>query len=131
MGEATESDKIIVFLDDDPNRAALQFQRMNEVDQHRTFWLRTVAETIKVLKDYRSRLDIVSIGYSLIPGGSPAHPASDQCGMEVVRMLEKSNLADYCHVRFIVHTWNDHAGTKMTNRLRAKGLRAIYVPFGS
>jgi hypothetical protein len=131
MGEALKQDKIIVFLDDDPNRAALQFQRMNEIDKQRTFWVQTVRETLDILKDYRDRLDIVSLGYNLNGGVCPAHPASEECGLEVIRWLERCNSADFEHVRFIVHTWNSTAGVKMVRRLREKGYRAIRVPFGS
>lgn len=130
MREALESDKVIVFLDDDPNRAALQFQRMNERDQQRTFWVQTVPETIQMLKDYTQRLDIVSLDHDL-GGETYVHLAREDCGMEVVRWLEKRPAELYSHVRFIVHTWNESAGIKMTRRLRKKGYRVIRVPFGS
>ena len=123
------NDKIIVFLDDDPSRAALQFKRMNKEDQHRTFWVQTVKDTLNLLRDYRLRLDIVSLGYGL-NGNSPIHPASDKCGMEVVRWLEKQPSSLYSHTRFIIHTWNIKAGVKMTQRLRAKGYKVLNVPFG-
>jgi hypothetical protein len=124
-------DKIIVFLDDDPSRAALQFQRMNKQDQERTFWVKTVPEMLDMLKNYRARLDIVSLGYNLNGGECPAHPASEDCGLEVVRWLEKQPSELYSHVRFIVHTWNPVAGVKMATRLRGQGYKVIRVPFGS
>lgn len=130
MREASEHDKIIVFMDDDPNRAALQFKRMTDIDQQRTFWVQTTKDTIDLLKTYSSRLDMVSLGYNL-NGTIPSHPASEDCGMEVVRWLEKRPSVLYSHVRFIVHTWNTSAGIKMTQRLRKKGYRVVNVPFGS
>jgi len=123
-------DTIILFLEGDPSRAALQFQRMKPEDQARTFWVRTVPETIDTLKSYRERLDIVSLGYDL-NDLEYNHPSREDCGMEVVRWLEAQDAAEYSHTRFIVHTWNAEAGKKMTKRLRAKKYRALHVPFGS
>ena len=130
MSEIPESDKIIVFLDNDPNRAALHHQRMNKFDRERTFWVRTVSETIDILKCYRLRLDIVSLDYNLNDSEIPAHPASDECGMEVVRWLEKQPLEKFSHVRFIIHTWDLSAGIKMTRRLKEKGYKVVRTPFG-
>lgn len=122
-------DSIIVFLEDDPKRAALNFQRMNKKDQQRTFWVKTVVETIDLLKDYRERLDIVSLGYDL-SGEGYSHPASETCGMEVIRWLEKQNPLKYSHVYFIIHTWNIFIGKKMMYRLKEKGYKAVQIPFG-
>jgi hypothetical protein len=123
-------DSIIVFLDDDQNRAALQFQRMKPKDQNRTFWVQTVEETLDMLKNYRERLDIVSLDHDL-GGEAFVHTGREDCGMEVVRWLEHQDSALYSHTRFIIHSWNIPAGMKMTQRLQAKGYRVIRVPFGS
>ena len=84
-----------------------------------------------MLKNYKPRLDIVSLVYNLNGGEFPAHPGSEECGMEVVRWLEKQDAALYSHVRFIIHTWNLMAGVKMARRLRSKGYRVVRIPFGS
>lgn len=123
-------DSIIVFLDDDPNRAAVQFQRMKPEDQIRTFWVTTVDETIETLKNYRERLDIVSLDHDL-GGDHYVHTAREDCGTEIVRWLEKQDSSLYAHVRFIVHSWNMPAGIRMTQRLQDKGYRVIHKPFGS
>lgn len=123
-------DSVIVFLDDDPNRAALQFQRMTNDDKSRTFWVQNVAETIDMLKRYRERLDIVSLDHDL-GGETYVHTGREDCGMEIVRWLEKQDAKRYSHVRFIVHSWNIPAGMKMTKRLQDKGYRVVRVPFGS
>lgn len=123
-------DTIILFLEGSASRAALLFQRMKPDDQKRTFWVQTVPEAIEVLQRYRDRLDIVSLCYDL-NGVRYSHPAREDCGLEVVRWLESVDPGQYSHVRFIVHTWNPHAGRKMDRRLRAKGYRVIRVPFGS
>jgi hypothetical protein len=124
MGE----DSIIVFVEGDPQRAALQFQRMTQKDQNRTFWVSTVPEAIDMLKNYRERIDIFSTGYNL-NGEEYNHPSREDCGLEIVRWLEKQSSSDYSHVRFIVHTW-DRAGDKMVKRLRDHGYHVNYVKFG-
>jgi hypothetical protein len=123
-------DSVIVFLDDDPKRAALQFQRMTPKDQKRTFWITTVNETLDMLKTYRERLDIVALDHDL---GSEqyVHTSREDCGMEIVRWLEKQDAERYSHVRFIVHSWNIPAARKMAARLIRKGYRVVQVPFGS
>jgi len=131
MGEVLETDKIIVFLDNDQNRAALLYQRMNKRDQERTFWVKTVVEAIDVLKEYKHRLDIVSLGYNLKGYEISVHPASEESGMEVIRWLEKQPIEVYSHVKFVIHTWDVPIGIKMTNRLKEKGYNVIRVPFGS
>lgn len=123
-------DSVIVFLDDDPKRAAIQHQRMSKRDQERTFWVTTVAETIDMLERYRERLDVVFLNYDL-SGTGYDHPASEECGLEVVRWLEKQDSSRYSHVRFVVHTWALEMGQKMVKRLLAKGYRAVHRPFGS
>lgn len=128
MGE-NKNDSILVFLDDDPARAALAYQRMTPADQNRTFWVQTVDETIDILKEYRERLDIVSLDHDL--GGQKfVYSGRSDTGMEVVRWLEKQDPADFAHVRFVIHTWNLPAGVVMTRRLRARGYRVIRAPFG-
>ena len=122
-------DSIIVFVEGDPQRAALQFQRMTPADQNRTFWVKSVPEAIDMLENYRERLDIVSMAYNL-NGEEYNHPSREDCGLEVVRWLERRSSSDYSHVRFVVHSW-DRAGVKMTSRLRAHGYRAILKEFGS
>ena len=124
-------DSIIVFLDDDPGRAATMYGRMSPVDQNRTFWVQTVAETLGMLGPlYRERLDIVSLDHDL-GGRTHVHTAREDCGTEVVRFLEHKSSEDYAHVRFIVHSWNIPAARKMTDRLQSAGYRAIMKPFGS
>jgi hypothetical protein len=126
MGE----DSVIVFLDDDANRTAVLYQRMAKKDQERTFWVQTADETLDMLKRYRERLDIVSLDHDL-GGETYVHTGREDCGMEVVRWLEKQEAAQYAHVRFVIHSWNIPAGQKMTARLRACGYRVIQSPFGT
>ncbi len=121
-------DSIIVFVEGDPQRAALQFQRMTPADQNRTFWVKTVPEAIDMLTNYRERLDIFSMAYNL-NGEEYNHPSREDCGLEIVRFLEKAEPEMYAQVRFVIHSWSS-AGVKMTARLRKKGYRVICAPFG-
>lgn len=122
-------DYIVVFLDDSPERAATLHQRMPAKDVSRTIWVRTVEETLDLLINYRDRLRDVWLDHDL--GGTEfMHSGSEECGMEIVRWLEKQNPEDYKHVKFIIHSWNLSAGMKMTDRLNAKGYKAVRKPFG-
>jgi hypothetical protein len=124
------SDKILVFLDADPNRAAVHYHRLVESDRARTFWVKTVKETIDILIEYRERLEEVSLEYDL--GEEPdAHPSREDCGLEVVRWLEKQDLPKYKHVQFVVHSWNIRAATKMVARLMDAGYDVTHSPFGT
>lgn len=121
-------DRVNVFLDDDQNRAALLHQRMPAKELQRTFWVKTVEETLDMLINYKERLQYVSLDHDL-GGETYVHSGREDCGMEIVRWLEKRS-EDYKHVVFIIHTWNEHAGKKMAVRLAAKGYRVLYRPFG-
>jgi len=123
------SDGVLLFLDDDPNRAAVHYQRLSDEDRARTFWVRTVPEAIDVLIDYRVRLEQVSLEHDL-NSTEYVHSGREDCGMEVVRWLEKRDATTYAHVQFIVHTWNEHAGPKMVNRLQKAGYKAELSRFG-
>lgn len=121
-------DKIILFLDARPERAAIMYQRMSSEDQSRTFWTSTVPDALTVLQDYRDRIDCFYLEYAL-EGDDYVHPSREDCGMEVVRWLEKQDSTKYS-CRIIVHTWNIRAGVKMATRLLAAGYDAGHVPFG-
>lgn len=121
-------DGVILFLDDDPSRAALMYQRMNSEQQKHTLWVQTAEEAIDVLKNYRERLELVFLDHDL-GGRTYVHSAREDCGMEVVRFLEKQAPKDYT-CDFIVHSWNIDAAKKMTSRLNAHGYKAVQTPFG-
>lgn len=123
------SDKVLVFLDNMAERAAKHCERLSEEDRSRTMWVRTPEEAIEVLHEYRARLEEVSLEHDL---GDEAyvHSGSPDCGMEVVRWLEKRNPADYAHVQFVVHTHNVNSGPRMVQRLLKAGFKAELSPFG-
>jgi hypothetical protein len=121
-------DSVIMFLDFDPHRAVLMFQRMNEQDRSRTFWVKTAQEAIDMLRDYRERLEYVFLSHDL-GGEANMYSGSDASGMEVIRYLEHQDPQDF-DCKFIVHSWNIDAAIKMTERLVAKGYPATHQPFG-
>ena len=123
---------MILFLDDDPNRAALAYQRMNEEDRNNTIWCQTAEEAIYTLKDYKEVLTQVYLDHDL-GGQTYVHSAREDCGMEVIRFIEKLSAEDLAYfngTKFVVHTWNESAGPKMVERLHKLGLGAEYKPFG-
>jgi len=124
------NDRVLVFLDPDPSRAAVHYQRLVETDRARTFWTKTVKETLEILAVYRDRLEEVSLEYDL--GEEPnAHPSREDCGMEIVRWLEKTDSTLYKHVQFVVHSWNIQAAAKMIVRLKEAGYNVDAAPFGT
>lgn len=124
-----DDDYVIVFLDDDPNRAAVLNQRMLARDVEHTIWVHNVEETLDLLINYRERLRYVSLDHDL---GSETyvHSGREDCGMEVIRWLEKQSPLDYKDVVFVIHSWNIPAARKMAVRLIDKGYRVLQVPFG-
>lgn len=124
---------MILFLDDDPARAALAYQRYNPADREKTIWCSTVEEAIATLRDYRDQLTCVSMGHDF-GGMKNVHTAREDCGMEIVRYLEKlakkNLLGKLKDARFRVHTWNVDSGNVMYRRLKGIGLKVDYIPFG-
>lgn len=125
MGE----DKIILFLDDDSHHAAIMYQRMSPKDRNRTIWATTVAEAISILSDYTSRLDRVWLDHDL-GGKQYVHSGREDCGMEVIRWLEKQSPLNYSECHFIMHSWNLPAAKRMAQRLNRIGYSVTQVPFG-
>ena len=126
---------MILFLDPDPMRAVLAYQRMTEEDQQNTIWCRTYEEAQTTLWNYRDVLTKVHLEHDL-GGRSYQNTSDDTSGMELVRYLEKLSIhhddvfGAYKKMKFVVHTWNDHAGPIMTERLRKIGLKVELKPFG-
>ena len=120
---------MILFLDNDPQRAVMAFNRMSEEDRSNTIWCRTVEEAIATLRDYP--LTKVYMEHDLC--GEFANTKREDCGMEVIRYLEKldeKQMSKFLSTRFTIHTWNDHAGPIMVERLLKLGLDARLKPFG-
>jgi len=120
---------MILFLDDDAHRAALMYQRMSNEDRNRTVWVETAEDAIQFLKDYKKDLVKVYLDHDL--GGQQfVHSQREDCGMEVVRWLEKQDSLDYKECQFVVHSWNIEAAKVMTDRLLKVGYNVTQTPFG-
>ena len=126
---------MILFLDDNPQRAVLAHERMPVADRERTIWCQTAEEAILTLWEYRDRLDAVHLDHDL-GGEEYVNTKREDCGMEVVRYLEKMSrdkpeeFEKLQAAKFVVHSWNSHAGPIMVERLLAIGLDVEYKPFG-
>jgi hypothetical protein len=123
---------MILFLDDNPNRAALAYQRMTPDARSRTIWCKTAPEAISVLRDYAKVLVQAHLDHDL--EGTYQNSFDKNCGMAVVRYLESlddDGLNTIRGCRFIVHSWNPPAGREMTERIEKLGLKAVYIPFGT
>lgn len=126
---------MILFLDDSAQRAVLAYERMPEADRENTIWCRTAEEAIITLWDYRDRLDAVHLDHDL-GGQEYVNTKREDCGMEVVRSLEKMShdkpeeFEKLKVARFVVHSWNGHAAPIMVERLTKLGLDVVCVPFG-
>lgn len=118
--------KVILFLDDDPTRAALAYQRWPSEKRDRTIWVKTVEETIDIFRNY----DVEEAHLDHDLGGERyVHSERDDCGMEVVRWIQE-NRDQVKDIVFIVHSWNIPAGIEMLQRLIDIDLKATYTPFG-
>lgn len=126
---------MILFLDDNPRRAVLAHERMPVADREQTLWCQTAEEAIVTLWDYRDRLDAVHLDHDL-GGEEYVNTKREDCGMEVVRYLEKMSrdkpeeFKKLQAAKFVVHSWNSHAGPIMVDRLSKIGLDVEYKPFG-
>ena len=127
---------MILFLDPDPMRAVLAYQRMNEADQQNTIWCRTFEECQVTLYNYRDVLTEVHMEHDL--GGTPyQNTRSEESGMEIVRYLERLSVHHddlfprYRSMKWVVHSYNEQASPIMIERLRKIGLKAEWIPFGT
>lgn len=119
---------MILFLDDDVNRAAIAYQRSTEERRSKTIWCKTAQEAIQTLQQFE--LEEAHLDHDL-EGPYYMDSRHHNCGMEVVRWLE-SHAADHTwdKVAFVVHSHNVRAAVKMVERLRASGYDVKYIPFG-
>ena len=118
---------MILFLDDNPSRAALFSNRSTGTDRARTIWARTAAEAIEALELHGAIFEAIHLDHDL--GGSQFQDSrSEESGMEVVRWLEHHVVAK--GARITVHTWNLPAGKRMVERLADAGYKVFQKPFG-
>lgn len=121
---------MILFLDDDPNRAALAHQRWSKERRENTIWCTTAEEAILTLRDYE--LDEVHLDHDL-GGRTYVNSLREDCGMEVVRWIEcrsSDEREKWSKTRFVIHSWNAPASIEMLQRLQKLGLKVQRIPFG-
>lgn len=118
---------MLLWLDRDPNRAALAYSRFSAEKKNSTIWCTQVAEALDVLKNYD--VTEVHMGHRL-SAEEVIGPCSN-CTMQLVNWLVKRRSPKLKGIRFTVHTHNRKAGQRMTDRLNAAGYSCRYVPFGT
>ncbi len=126
---------MILFLDDNAQRAVLAYNRMSVEDRSNTIWCTTAKEAIQTVWDYRDNLTKVSLDHDL-EGQQYMNTKREDSGMEVVRFLEKKARKEPKEFKklegtlFIIHSWNLHAAPIMQKRLSNLGLNSVWIPFG-
>lgn len=123
--------KLILFLDDSPERAAIAYQRMLSNVRDRVIWCATAEEAITTLKDYVDKLEVVMLDHDL-GGYKYMNSKSEESGMEVIRFLEHfEDVGKLKKTIFVVHTHNIEAGKIMVERLKKLRIeKVIHSPFG-
>jgi len=125
-------DPIILFVDDDPLRAARQYEWQTEKERHRTIWVKNVKEALKVLKDYTERIEQMHLDHDL-DGPIPIPSNNSLAGMEIVRFFEnlpKAKRNTYIGIMVTLHDHNRFAAMEQLKRLKAIGFKVKYIPFG-
>jgi hypothetical protein len=108
---------------------------MTKEDREHTIWAKTFLEAQTTLFNYRTELTKVYLEHDL-GERSYMNTASEESGMEIVRYLEMlakqyaPEFADF-KAKFVIHTWNEHAGPIMLERLLKIGLETEWIPFGT
>ena len=125
-------DPIILFVDDDPLRAARMYEWQTEAERNRTIWVKNVKEALRVLKDYTSRIEQMHLDHDL-DGQNPLPSNNCLAGMELVRFFEnlpKGKLITYLGIRITLHDHNRYASLEQLKRLQRLGFKVKYIPFG-
>jgi hypothetical protein len=111
-----------LFLDDDPARASVFLEANPDA-----VWVQSAAECVARLAE---TWDEVHLDHDL--GGEQfVDPEREDCGMEVVRWLEKEPRPHLRRTRFTVHSHNLAAAFEMALRLQALGRQVETRPFGA
>lgn len=111
----------LLFLDDDPRRAAAF-----AVEHPQAIWVRTASACVAQLE---GPWDEVHLDHDL-EGRTFVDSSRDDCGMAVVRWLTEEPRPHLRRTTFVIHTHNPHASCAMAFRLEASGYRVLIRPFG-
>lgn len=112
----------ILFLDDDPARAAAFLNQHPDAS-----WVETVDDCIAAL---REPWDEVHLDHDLSGEHFVDHDRDD-CGMEVVRWLCDEPHPHLDATSFVIHTHNPNAALAMVFQLQSMGYRVQERPFGA
>jgi hypothetical protein len=110
-----------LFLDDDPERAAIFLKRHPDA-----VWVQTVPECLAKLAE---PWEEIHLDHDL--GGEHYVDVNrDDCGMEVIRWLAKERRKHLRRSKFTVHSHNITAAFEMVMNLQALGYQVDARPFG-
>ena len=112
----------LLFLDDDPGRAA-QFLTRNP----QALWVKTAAECLDRLAE---PWDEIHLDHDLGGEKFVSLERSD-CGMAVVRRLADEPHPHLATTRFVIHTHNLNAACVMVAHLQLLGYRVVARPFAT
>lgn len=119
--DALDPGRRVLFLDDDPVRAAVFLAA-----HPGAVWVQTAAECLIRLNE---PWDEVHLDHDL-GGRTHVDMSIEECGMEVIRWLCREFRPHVAETPFLVHTHNLLAGLFMVLRMRERGYRAEFRPFG-
>ncbi|WP_406699532.1 cyclic-phosphate processing receiver domain-containing protein [Singulisphaera sp. Ch08] len=111
----------VLFLDDDPDRAAIFLAQVPHA-----VWVATVDACLRLLEE---EWDEVHLDHDL-GGETFVDCGREDCGMEVVRWLCLEAHPHLTPTRFYVHSHNAGAADLMVMQLRVAGYRVEGRPFG-
>jgi hypothetical protein len=111
----------VLFLDDDPKRAARFLQEVPAA-----VWVKTVTECLtRLIENWEEvHLDHDLEGQTLVDMNR------EDSGMEVIRWLCREPRPHLRQTRFFVHTHNFVAGLLMVLQMHESGYKAEFRPFG-
>jgi hypothetical protein len=112
----------VLFLDDDPDRAA----RFLAETPH-AVWVETVEDCLARLEE---SWDEVHLDHDL-GGERYVDCGRDDCGMAIVRWLCLESHPHLLTTQFYVHSHNPGAANLMVMQMYAAGYRVEFRPFGS
>ncbi len=120
MYQPTPHTPRILFLDDDPDRAAAFVATRQDAA-----WVQTVEQCLELLKKPR---DEVHLDHDL--GGEVlVDHERDDCGLAVIRWLCEEPRPHLRDTRFIIHTHNPNAACMMALHLQVMGFQVQASPF--
>ena len=117
---------MILFFEEDPNIAAVVYQRMKKEDRDQTIWATSEEEAISTIKDYHSRLSKIYLDY---PKTKPVFVHNPISSIAIADYISRSNI-DLSKCEFHVITWSYLVHNTISDLLGKKGYKVYHSPFG-